>query len=104
MPPNKVAFGSGARAAANRGASLPRRVFNFIRGVPLQRFYPQCEACSALQSVAVRSGVTKLVAHSVGVRYAALAGAAVGISTLHYDDIKNWAENALASARRIVRA
>ena len=103
MPPNKVAFGSGARAAANRGASLPRRVFNFIRGVPLQRFYPQCESCSALQSVAVRSGVTKLVAHSVGVRYAALAGAAVGISTLHYDEIKIWAENAFASARRIVR-
>lgn len=103
MPPNKLAFGSGARAAANRGASLPRRVFNFVRGVPLQRFYPQCEACSALQSAAVRSGATKLVVHSVGVRCAALAGAAVGASALHFDEIKIFVERACERARGLLR-
>ena len=99
----ELAFGSGARAAANRGASLPRRVFNFVRGVPLQRFYPQCEACSALQSAAVRSGATKLVVHSVGVRCAALAGAAVGASALHFDEIKIFVERACERARGLLR-
>ena len=69
------------RAAANRRASTLRRAFNFIRGVPLQRFYPQCESCSALQSVAVRSGAVRLVTHSVGVRYAVIAGAVVADDT-----------------------
>lgn len=102
MPPNKKAFGSAARAAANRGASTTRRVFNFIRGVPLQRFYPQCEACSALQSVAVRTGATRLVAHSVGVRYAFFAGAAVGVSALHYDDIRRHCVGASDRLRRFM--
>lgn len=102
MPPNKKAFGSAARAAANRGASTTRRVFNFIRGVPLQRFYPQCEACSALQSVAVRTGATRLVAHSVGVRYAFIAGAAVGVSALHYDDIRRHCVDVSDRLRRFL--
>jgi hypothetical protein len=104
MPPNKTAFGSGARAAANRGASTTRRVFNFIRGVPLQRFYPQCESCSALQSIAVRTGATKLVSHAVGVRYAVFAGAAVGVSTLHFGTIKTWVDDKVKRINGVVRA
>ena len=103
MPPNKMAFGSGARAAANRRASTLRRAFNFIRGVPLQRFYPQCESCSALQSVAVRSGAVRLVTHSVGVRYAVIAGAVVGAATLHYDDVKARVDDVVDRARRVLR-
>ena len=103
MPPNKTAFGSGARAAANRRASTLRRIFNHIRGVPLQRFYPQCESCSALQSVAVRAGAVRLVSHSVGVRCAVIAGAVVGVATLHYDDVKARVDDVIDRARRLIR-
>lgn len=103
MPPNKHAFGSGARAAANRRASTLRRIFNHIRGVPLQRFYPQCESCSALQSVAVRAGAVRLVPHSVGVRCAVIAGAVVGVATLHYDDVKARVDDVIDRARRLIR-
>ena len=101
MPPNKKAFGSGAAAKANRGASLPRRVFNYIRGVPLQRFYPQCEPCSALQSVAVRTGTRKFVTHRVGLKYGVVAGAACGVAALHYDEIRDWIDANAARVRKV---
>lgn len=100
MPPNKKAFGSGAAAKANRGASFPRRVFNYLRGVPLQRFYPQCEPCSALQSVAVRTGSRTFVAHRVGLKYGVLCGVACGIAALHFDDIRDWIDDNARRARK----
>ena len=101
MPPNKKAFGSGAAAKANRRASLPRRIVNYIRGVPLQRFYPQCEPCSALQSVAVRTGMRKFVTHRVGFKYGIVTGAACGVAALHYDEIRNWIDENVALARKL---
>lgn len=81
MPPNKVAFGSAANAAASRGAnvSLYQKFFNFIRFVPKQRFWPQCESCSVLQSVAVRDGVQKLITHSGHVKIALGIGLLIGL-------------------------
>jgi hypothetical protein len=81
MPPNKTAFGSGASAAASRGSnvSIARKFYNFIRMVPSQRFYPQCESCSGLQSVAVRTGMKTLVSHSAHAKCAILIGAILGI-------------------------
>ncbi len=53
------------------------------------------------QSAAVRRGVTKLVLHSAGVRRAVAAGAAVGVSTLHYDgEIRQCVERYVDEFRR----
>ena len=66
MPPNKMAFGSSAAAEASRSGSnsISQKIWNFLRGVPKQRFYPQCRPCSDLQSTAVRMGAKKLVMHN----------------------------------------
>ena len=40
--------------------SLYQKFFNFIRFVPKQRFWPQCESCAVLQSV---SGEGQCAAH-----------------------------------------
>ena len=84
MPPNKVAFGSSAAAEAFREGtqSLWTRAWQAIKGVPKQRFFPQCRECSGLQSVAVRTGVKKLVMHGGGVKIgAAVAGC---VAARHY--------------------
>ena len=64
MPPNKVAFGSSAAAEAFREGTNPSGP---ARGKPSggaqAAFFPQCRGCSDLQSVAVRTGVKKLVMH-----------------------------------------
>ena len=44
-----------------------------------QRFFPQCESCSSLQSDALRRGITKMVAHFGGVQPYAYAGILVGL-------------------------
>ena len=84
MPPNKVAFGSSAAAEAFRDGTqtLWTRAWQAIRGVPKQRFFPQCRPCSDLQSVAVRTGVKKLVMHGGGVKVGvAVAGC---VAARHY--------------------
>lgn len=49
MPPNKMAFGSSAAAEASRNGTLTvsQRLWNFLRGVPKQRFYPQVGQCTS---------------------------------------------------------
>jgi hypothetical protein len=44
-----------------------------------QRFFPQCESCSSLQSDALRRGIKKMVAHFGGVQPYAYAGVLVGL-------------------------
>ena len=67
MPPNKVAFGSSAAAGVQKARNpLWTRAWQAVGGVPKQRFFPQCRGCSDLQSVAVRTGVKKLVMHGGG--------------------------------------
>lgn len=84
MPPNKVAFGSSAAAEAFREGtqSLWTRAWQAVGGVPKQRFFPQCRGCSDLQSVAVRTGVKKLVMHGGGVKIGAVVAGCV--AARHY--------------------
>ena len=84
MPPNKVAFGSGAVAEASRNGTLTarQRLWNFVRGVPKQRFFPQCRSCSDVQSTAVRLGAKRLVMHNGGIRVGVVVAAAVAVR--HY--------------------
>ena len=71
-------------AEASRSGTLTtrQRLWNFIRGVPKQRFFPQCRSCSDLQSHAVRVGAKRLVMHNGGVRLGAAVAAAV--AARHY--------------------
>ena len=89
MPPNKVAFGSAANAAASRGAnvSMYQKFMNFIRFVPKQRFWPQCESCALLQSVAVRDNVRKLITHSGHAKIALGIGFLIGLR--HFYPLKD---------------
>ncbi len=89
MPPNKIAFGSAANAEASRGASvsLYQKFFNFIRFVPKQRFWPQCESCAVLQSVAVRDNVRKLISHSGHAKIALGIGFFIGLR--HFYPLKD---------------
>jgi hypothetical protein len=84
MPPNKMAFGSSAAAEASRNGtlSLGARAWNFLRMVPRQRFFPQCRACSDLQSTAVRLRAKSLVMHNGGVRIGCVVASVV--AARHY--------------------
>ena len=77
MPPNKMAFGSAAAAQAAREGTWKVRLWNFLRMVPKQRFYPQCRKCSDAQSVAVRAGKKMLVQHGGGMKLGAVVATAV---------------------------
>ena len=77
MPPNKMAFGSSAAARAAREGGFKTKVWNFLRMVPKQRFYPQCRPCSDVQSAAVRMGSKILIQHNGGLRIGAFVAAAV---------------------------
>jgi hypothetical protein len=82
MPPNKMAFGSAAAAQAAREGSWKTRLWNFLRMVPKQRFYPQCRPCSDVQSTAVRTGKKILVRHNGGAKVG--AAVAVAVAARHY--------------------
>lgn len=82
MPPNKMAFGSAAAAQAAREGSWKTKLWNFLRMVPKQRFYPQCRPCSDVQSAAVRAGRKILVQHNGGAK--AGAAVALAIAARHY--------------------
>lgn len=82
MPPNKMAFGSGAAAQAAREGTWKTRVWNLIRMVPKQRFYPQCRPCSDKQSTAVRMGSKILVQHGGAQRLGILV--ALLVAARHY--------------------
>ena len=47
-------------ASRNGTQTMGQKLWNFLRMVPKQRFYPQCRACSDLQSHAVRLGTKRL--------------------------------------------
>ena len=89
MPPNKKAFGSASAAAASRGPNVShaRKFYNFVRMVPSQRFYPQCESCSGLQSVAIRTGTKTLVSHSAHAKIALVVGTLIGLR--HFYPLRN---------------
>ena len=53
------------------------RLWNFLRMVPKQRFYPQCRKCSDAQSVAVRAGKKMLVQHGGAMKLGAVVATAV---------------------------
>ena len=82
MPPNKMAFGSAAAAQAAREGSWKTKLWNFLRMVPKQRFYPQCRPCSDVQSAAVRTGRKILVQHNGGARIG--AAVALAVAARHY--------------------
>lgn len=84
MPPNKLAYGSSAAAEAARNGTLTarQRIWNFIRGVPKQRFFPQCRSCSDIQSTAVRMNAKRLVMHNGGMTVG--VAVAVAVAARHY--------------------
>ena len=82
MPPNKMGFGSAAGAQAAREGSWKTRLWNLMRMVPKQRFYPQCRPCSDVQSAAVRTGRKILVQHNGGARIG--AAVALAVAARHY--------------------
>ena len=91
-----------ARAAANRRASTLRRAFNFIRGVPLQRFYPQCESCSALRaSPCARAPSTRDPLRRRAIRRHRRRRRRR--RRLHYDDVKARVDDVVDRARRVLR-
>lgn len=52
-----------------------------------QRFFPQCESCSSLQSDALRRGIKKMVAHFGGVQPYAYAGVLVGLRQYSAEEV-----------------
>ena len=82
MPPNKMAFGSAAAAQAAREGTWRTKLWNFLRMVPRQKFYPQCRPCSDKQSTAVRMGSKILVQHNGALRLGVLV--ATLVSARHY--------------------
>ena len=96
QPPNKTVYGSTAAAVAAAAAQkvaddnpvvtfgirmMYPKIFARLFAPPKikQRFFPQCESCSQLQSDAMRRSVKKLVAHFGGVQPFAYAGVLVGL-------------------------
>lgn len=72
---------SVARSVASGG---PFKSFRAFLPPPKQRFYPQCEPCSLLQSEAVRTGKRRLVTHFLRPCWRGpLAGALAGLAAAY---------------------
>jgi hypothetical protein len=73
MPPNKLVEQHAKSAVRHiynipivgRAAKQAADALGIVVGPPRQRYYPQCESCSSLQSGAMRNSHQKLVLHKV---------------------------------------